>query len=434
MQNKNDQKKILVVGAGFAGLSAAHWLGRHGHQVVVIERSPTLRASGAQIDLRTPGVEVARRMGILDAVEEHQVHEAGFEMIDEHGRVKSRMMANTSGTGTESITAEYEVMRGDFLRILYDAAKDHAEFRFDTMIERFEQDQDRVEVHFADGTSESFDLLVAADGQGSRIRRAILPADADPYRRAGVNVAYWIVDRDESDTDVASMYNAPGGRLIIRRSHSDTETQIYFFLRDDSPQARAIHRKPIEEQKRFWADKLRGAGWQTPRFLDALQTSDNFYSQEIVQIVADRWHQGRVVLIGDAAHGLPPAGWGVTSSLVGSYIMAHELARMPNEPSIAFGNYEVAMRPFIKSKEPASFASMRILLPSTRLGIRLFHTVGQATRGVMLNVSKIRARLSTSTGRGRDAGSWRLPDYEEPVSGDQTQPQATSRPDGNERQ
>jgi hypothetical protein len=92
------------------------------------------------------------------------------------------------------------------------------------------------------------------------------------------------------------------------------------------------------------------------------------------------------------------------------------------------------MRPFIKSKEPASFASMRILLPSTRLGIRLFHTVGQATRGVMLNVSKIRARLSTSTGRGRDAGSWRLPDYEEPVSGDQTQPQATSRPDGNERQ
>lgn len=413
---KNPQK-ILVVGAGFSGLSAAYWLGRHGHQVVVIERSPILRASGAQVDLRTPGVEVARHMGILDAVEARQVHEAGFEMIDENGRVRSRMMANTSGSGTESITAEYEVMRGDFLRILYDAAKDRAEFRFDTMIERFEQDKDHVEIYFADGSSETFDLLIGADGQGSRIRKAILPPEApDPYRRSGVNVAYWIVPRDDSDTNVATMYNAPGGRLIIRRSHSETETQIYFFLRDKSPEARAIHRKPVQEQKRFWAQHLQGAGWQTKRFLDALPDSDNFYSQEIVQIVSDRWHQGRVALVGDAAHGLPPAGWGVTSSLVGAYIMAHELDRAPDQPATAFANYEEAMRPFIKSKEPASFASMRILLPSSRLGIRLFHSVGQAARAVMLNISKLRARLSTSAGRSQNNGSWTLPDYVESAS------------------
>uniref|UniRef100_UPI0018ACEE9A FAD-dependent oxidoreductase n=1 Tax=Streptomyces blattellae TaxID=2569855 RepID=UPI0018ACEE9A len=371
---QKNKKKILVVGAGFAGLSAAYWLGRHGHEVVVIERAAALRASGAQIDLRAQGVDVVKRMGLLDAVEARQVHEAGFEMIDSEGRVKARMMPNTSGRGTASITSEYEIMRADFLRILYDAAKDRAEFRFDTMIERFEQDDEHVKVHFADGSSETFDLLVGADGQGSRIRRAILPPGApDPYRRSGVNVAYWIVPRDESDSDIATMYNAPGGRLVIRRSHSETETQIYFFLRDNSPEARAIHRKPVDEQKRFYADKLRGAGWQTDRFLHALESSDNFYSQEVVQIVAERWHQGRVVLVGDAAHGLPPAGWGVTSSLIGSYIMANELERNAEKPSTAFGSYETAMRPFIKSKEPASFRSMRILLPSSRLGIRLFH-------------------------------------------------------------
>ncbi|WP_155053635.1 FAD-dependent oxidoreductase, partial [Streptomyces blattellae] len=58
---QKNKKKILVVGAGFAGLSAAYWLGRHGHEVVVIERSPTLRASGAQIDLRAQGVDVVKR-------------------------------------------------------------------------------------------------------------------------------------------------------------------------------------------------------------------------------------------------------------------------------------------------------------------------------------------------------------------------------------
>lgn len=438
MQN-TPQKKILVVGAGFAGLSAAYWLGRHGHQVVIAERGAALRDSGAQVDLRTPGVEIVERMGLLDAVEARQVHEIGFEMIDEHGAVKSRMMANTSGNGTESITAEYEIMRGDMLRLLHDAAKDRAEFRFDAKLERYEQDDEKVTAHFADGTTEDFDLLVGADGQGSRIRKAILPAGApDPYRRSGVHVAYWIVPRDNTDTDIATMYNAPGGRLLIRRSHSADETQIYFFLRDDSAETRAIHRKPVDEQKRFWAGKLRGAGWQADRFLHALETSDNFYCHEVVQIVADRWHQGRVVLLGDAAHGLPPAGWGVTSSIVGSYIMTHELARTPDNPSAAFARYEAAMRPFIKSKEPASFASYRILLPSTRLGIRLFHTLGQGARTIMLGISKVRARFSTATGRdsNRDRGTWTLPVYDDSPSpaGSSSMSSGEARRGGPERQ
>lgn len=405
----NSNQKIVVVGAGFAGLSAAYWLGRQGHQVVVIERSAALRDSGAQVDLRAQGVEIVERMGLLDAVKERQVHEVGFEMIDERGDVKSRMMANTSGRGTESMTAEFEIMRGDMLRLLYDAAREHAEIRFDTTIEHFEQDEEKVTVRFADGSSETFDLLVGADGQGSRIRRAILPDDADPYRRAGVHVAYWIVPRVPSDGDFATMYNAPGGRLLIRRSHSDTETQIYFFLRDTSPEARAIHRKDVDEQKRFWTQKLRGAGWQSDRFLAALKTSDNFYSHEIAQIVSDTWHQGRVVLVGDAAHALPPMGWGVTSSIIGSYILAHELQRTPENLPAAFAAYESAMRPFITSIQPPSLRFFRILLPSTRAGIRMLHTVGRAARVLMLSISKVRARFST--GRGRRSGTWTLPDY-----------------------
>jgi 2-polyprenyl-6-methoxyphenol hydroxylase-like FAD-dependent oxidoreductase len=415
MQN-NDPQKILIVGAGFAGLSAAYWLGQHGHRVVVIERSPTLRDSGAQVDLRTHGVEIVERMGLLDAVKERQVHEVGFEMIDSTGAVKSRMLANTSGRGAESMTAEYEIMRGDMLRLLYDSAREHAEFRFDTMIEHFDQDAENVTVHFADGSSETFDLLIAADGQGSRIRKAILPTGADPYRRAGVHVAYWILPRDASDSDFAKMYNAPEGRLIIRRSHSDSETQIYFFLRDPSPEARAIHRKPIDEQKRFWAEKLAGAGWQTPRFLDALRSSDNFYSHEIAQIVSDTWHKGRVVLIGDAAHALPPMGWGVTSSLVGSYLLAHELERAPEDFSAAFDAYENAMRPFIVSIQPPSLRFFRILLPSSPTGIRMLHTIGRAARVIMLSISTIRARISAATRRGPRTGKWTLPEYDTPSS------------------
>jgi 2-polyprenyl-6-methoxyphenol hydroxylase-like FAD-dependent oxidoreductase len=211
------------------------------------------------------------------------------------------------------------------------------------------------------------------------------------------------------------MYNAPGGRLIIRRSHSATETQIYFFLRDPSPEARAIHRKPVDEQKRFWAQKLRGAGWQTDRFLEALTSSDNFYSHEIAQIVTDTWHKGRVVLVGDAAHALPPMGWGVTSSLVGSYLLAHELHRHPADLPAAFDAYENTMRPFIASIQPPSLRFFRILLPSSPAGIRILHSIGRAARAVMLNISKLTARFSAATHQRR-GGAWALPDYDDSSS------------------
>jgi len=128
----------------------------------------------------------------------------------------------------------------------------------------------------------------------------------------------------------------------------------------------------------------------------------------------------------------------VTSSIVGSYIMTHELARTPDDPSTAFARYEAAMRPFIKSKEPASFASYRILLPSTRLGIRLFHTLGQGARTIMLGISKVRARFSTGTGRdsNRDRGTWTLPVYDgsPSLAGSSSMSSGEARRGGPERQ
>ena len=83
-------------------------------------------------------------------------------------------------------------MRGDVVRILYDATKDNVEYVLGKTVERFEQDDRKVLAHFSDGTSDTFDLLVGADGQGSRIRKGILPPDAvDPYLRMGIHMAYW---------------------------------------------------------------------------------------------------------------------------------------------------------------------------------------------------------------------------------------------------
>ncbi|KAI4242810.1 MAG: hypothetical protein L6R42_010912 [Xanthoria sp. 1 TBL-2021] len=160
---------ILICGGGCAGPSLAFWLVQAGHHVTIVERFPALRATGAQIDIRDQGISVLKRMGLLDTVRSMRVLEAGFSFVDAQGKSKGTIMANTSGKGAQTMTSEYEIMRGDLVRILYDATQDSVEYIFGKTVEHFEQDEHSVTVHFSDGMTGTYDMLVGADGQGSRI-------------------------------------------------------------------------------------------------------------------------------------------------------------------------------------------------------------------------------------------------------------------------
>ena len=142
-------------------------------------------------------------------------------------------MANTSGKGRQNPTSEYEIMRGDFVRILYDATKEKVKYLYGMTVERFEQDSEKVTVHFSDKTSDTFDLLVGADGQNSRIRKEILPADApSPYAKLGLNICYYFIPRIATDENFRHSYLTDKGRLLMRRSHNPQESQVYMVFRD----------------------------------------------------------------------------------------------------------------------------------------------------------------------------------------------------------
>ncbi|OWA01460.1 oxidoreductase [Streptomyces sp. CS159] len=402
--------RVLVAGGGIAGHALAYWLVRAGHRVTVRERHPDLRATGAQIDLRGQGIEAVRRMGLLDTVRGKLVDEAGVAFLDVRGRPRATLMANTSGRGRQSLTSEYEIMRGDLVRILHEATGDDVEYVYGTSVDGFDQDEHEVVAHCSDGSSETYDLLVGADGQGSRLRRALLPDGTDPYWRVGIHMAYWFVPRIASDSNVRDTCMVPGGRQIMRRSHNPTETQVYFVLREDSAQASAIHREPVDKQREFWASRFRDAGWQTERFVDDMETSPFFYSQEIVQVCAGTWSRGRVVLAGDAAHCASPySGMGTSGGLVGAHVLAGEINRRPDDLPAALARYEAILRP--PTDEIQGEVNPRLLklaMPMTQRAIDAFLTVtGMATR---LRVPDLAARFSKED-RG---GAWRLPHYPEP--------------------
>ncbi len=403
--------RILIAGAGVSGEALAFWLSRGGHEVVVAERFPQLRAYGAQVDLRGQGIDAAKAMGLMDEIKKKLVDEAGVAFVDATGKARATIMANTSGTGRQSLTSEYEIMRGDLVQILHDANGDDVEFRFGLSVDGFDESEGQVTAHFSDGTSEDFDLLVGADGQGSRVRGALLPPDQDPYRHLGIHMAYWFVPRIASDGRIRDTYAAPGGRQIMRRSHNATETQAYFIKRDSSAEFLAIHRRPVEEQQAFWADRFRDAGWQAKRFIDGMKDSPFFYSQEIAQVRIDHWAGGRVVLVGDAAHCASPySGMGISGGLVGAYVLAGQINRRPDDLSTALANYETELRPFVdKIQSSVKPRLLSLGMPTTRIAVKTLLTVaGVATA---LHIPGLMARLAKED-RG---GSWQLP--ANPVAG-----------------
>ncbi|MFB7668887.1 FAD-dependent monooxygenase [Kitasatospora sp. NPDC056138] len=397
--------RVLVAGGGIAGQALAFWLTRGGHRVTVAERFPALRAAGAQVDLRGRGIEAVQRMGLLDAVRGKLVDEAGVAFIDARGKAKATIMANTSGKGRQTLTSEYEIMRGDLVRILHDATRDDTEYVFGKSVDGFEQDAHTVVAHFSDGSSGEFDLLVGADGQGSRIRRALLPEGLDPYWRVGIHMAYWFVPRIASDSNIRDTYMVPGGRQIMRRSHNPTETQVYFVIREESEEASAIHREPVERRQEFWASRFRDAGWQTERFIEGMKTSPFFYSQEIVQVRIGTWSNGSVVLAGDAAHCASPySGMGVSGGLVGAHVLAGEINRHPGDLPTALATYDRMLRPFVNTIQgEVNPRLLRLGMPQTQRAIDTF----QATTALacFLRIPELAARLSKED---RD-GNWQLP-------------------------
>jgi len=293
---------ILICGGGLAGPALAFWLTRAGHAVTIIERFPALRATGAQVDLREQGLQVVKCMGLLDIVRTKTIDEDGVAFVDYNRNLKAKLLTNKTGKGAQSYSSEYEIMRGDLVRVLYETTKDSVTYRFGLMVEHFTQDEKSVTVHFSDGTTGQYDMLVGADGQGSRIRKAILPPTEDPLNHLGIYYCNWEAPFTVEDDKIARCTLATKGRMLWTRNSRGGGTQVGCMLRQESDHIRSIPRASPELQREFWTSKFRDVSAVGPQLTDAIPASEYFYSSEILQVRASTWHKGRVVLLGDAAH------------------------------------------------------------------------------------------------------------------------------------
>ena len=353
--------RAVVSGASIAGLSAAFWLRRTGWEVTVIERAPSFRDGGQNVDVRGVAREVLDRMGLFDAVKAQNTTETGTVLVDASGQVRAELPSG----GADGATAELEVLRGDFARTILDNLPDGVTFVYGDTIEDVADGPDDIAITTSAGRSLRADLLVIAEGVRSATRDRLFGATVE-RRELGINMVFGTIPRTPEDDDRWRWYNAVGGRQIhLRPDNHGTTRAILSYARGDDL-TRLDRPDALARVRRRYSD----AGWEAPRILDAFDTSDDVYIDHLTQIRMSTWHRGRVVMAGDAGWCVTPMGGGGASlALTSGYVLAAYLAREPDDRPAALTAYEKWMRPLVDDVQKLPPGLEHFAYPQTRFGL-----------------------------------------------------------------
>jgi 2-polyprenyl-6-methoxyphenol hydroxylase-like FAD-dependent oxidoreductase len=355
---------VLISGAGVAGTTAAYWLARHGLRVTVVERSRGQRSSGNPVDVRGPALPVARAMGVLAALHERATHAEGMRVLDATGRTVARLPMQTE-------EGALEIPRADLAAVLYDAASDHADFRFDDSITALDPDADGVHVTFERGAPQRFDLVIGADGLHSAVRRLAFGPETDLVRHLGVWVATVPLGAPSDDPRHALMYNEPGRLASIHPSRGDA--LVAFIFR--GPARPGLDHRDTAAHRRIVTEAYAGAGWRVPELLGRLENAD-VYFDSVSQVHLPNWTTGRITLAGDAASCVSLFGDGSSLAMAGAHTLANALSS--GISAAALREYEQTHRVLTDAKVRRAGRAAGLVVPKTRLGLAARNVAARA--------------------------------------------------------
>lgn len=312
-------ERVLIVGGGIGGMAAAIALMRRGMAVEVIDIDPEWKVYGAGITITGPTLRAFRDLGLLDPIREQGYFAVGQRMFLYDGTVLSEQSPLPVEPG---LPASGGIMRPKLHQIMSSAVKQlGATVRLGLSVEDFAQHDDRVDVRFTDGSTGTYDLLIAADGIYSKMRAMMFPAAAPPVYTG--QMSWRVVAPRPSEMDRAEFFlGHPNVGGIVPCS----ETEVYGFILNPDPAAERI---PAEKQAAHLRSLMADFGGPMAAVRESIGPDSSIVQRPFEYALQPApWHIGRVVLIGDAAHATTPhlasgAGIAVEDALV----LAEELDR-----------------------------------------------------------------------------------------------------------
>lgn len=321
--------KILVIGGGIGGLTAAIALRRRGFEVTVIERDPDWSVYGVGIIQQANVVRAMADLGLLD---EYLAAGVGFDAVEIFAPDGTQVGRVPTPRLVEGYPANVGIGRPALHKVLGDTTiAAGADVRLGVTTSTIDDDGTGVSVSFSDGTSGRYDLIVAADGVYSQTRELIMP-DAPRPRFSGQAVWRYNFERPAT-LDALQVYNGPMGAGLVPIS----ESLMYLYVTTPEPDNPRYARKGLAGVMR---EKLAGCAPAIRQLAESITDDDGvvYRPLEGMMLYGD-WHVGRVVLLGDAVHATTPhLGQGAGMAIEDSLVLAEELSRH-DDPETAFRAY-----------------------------------------------------------------------------------------------
>jgi 2-polyprenyl-6-methoxyphenol hydroxylase-like FAD-dependent oxidoreductase len=310
---------VLIVGGGIAGLVAASMLRDRGVAVDLVEMNEAWNAYGVGIIQQGNVVRAMAQAGLLD-----RYLSAGFPFEDvefyapdgvRRARIRGERLAG----------AEFPPNVGVRRSVLHETLKEAAlekgtTVRLGVTVQRLDQDPAGVDVTFTDGAAARYDLVIGADGASSQVRRLLF---GDRYRPQFVGQSVWRHNfpRRPDDDALQTYRDTQGNSAGIVPLADDL---VYLYLTTKEP---GNPRFPREELATLMRDRLRHFAGRVAELREQItDPAEVVYRPMEVTFIDGDWFQGRVLLIGDAAHTTTPhmgqgAGMAIEDAVVLSQLL-----------------------------------------------------------------------------------------------------------------
>lgn len=340
MRANADRPRVLIAGAGIAGLVAGLCLHQRGIEVEIFEQAGELRELGAGVQLSANGTRVLIALGLEQEMQAIAAEPSG-KQIRLFSTGRSWKLFDLGASSRAIYGAPYwMVHRGDFHRVLVDAFEARAPGRLhlDSRCVGFDEDGSGVWLQLASGGRHHGDVLVGADGVHSEIRRQI-GGDRKPFF-AGVAAWRGLAPMERLPStmqlDVGTNWVGPGGHVITYPVRCGELLNFVGIFEGENWSVESWTEQGTRE-----ACSRSFAGWN-PEIHAIIENLDVPYKWALLgRDPLERFVVGRACVIGDAAHPtLPFLAQGANMAIEDGMVLARCLEGFP--PVEALQRYQSA--------------------------------------------------------------------------------------------
>lgn len=288
-------KKVLIVGGGISGLSAAIALHKIGIEVEIAEKELEWNLYGVGIIQPPNALRALNEIGLADACMEQGTGFSGFDYFNGNGH----FLFHTASPTIEGYPGVNGISRRKLHFILFDAVQSIGTSIFmGTTVNKIESADSGVIVELSNGQSKTYDLVIGSDGANSQVRKLLFGQLEQRY--SGQGVWRYTLPRPKEIEKGIFYYGKEAKAGLVPMS----EDEMYLLVTTNEP---GNPKYPNEQLHVILQEKMKGFGGiiaeVAKQIVDAAQV---IYRPIFTHLMPSPWYKGNVLLVGDAAHGTAP--------------------------------------------------------------------------------------------------------------------------------